>query len=145
MSKASTFAQGVVSMSDRKKCSKCHKSKIIHMDFYMCQGKYRSECKMCTIKKNVKHQKKTKAWRHRFVDNDEKRLYSVEYYANHKEQFAEYRRKFKERYPNYYKEYHQRRKMEKLKKEEARMRRAPIKRGLNTRDNQTLPVKESYD
>jgi len=100
------------------------------MDFYMCQGKYRSECKACTIKKNVKHQKKTKAWKHRYLDNEEKRSYMVEYYAKNKDKFAEYRRKFKERYPNYYKEYNQRRKMEKLQKEEARMQRASPKRGL---------------
>jgi hypothetical protein len=128
--KVFTTAQGVVQMSDTKKCSKCHKSKIIHMDFYMCQGSYRSECKMCTIKKNVAHQKKTKSWRHRFVDSDEKRLYSVDYYAKNKDKFAEYRRKFKERYPNYHKEYNQRRKMEKLEKEEARGKRASPKRGL---------------
>lgn len=122
-------------MSDMKICTRCNKAKIIHMDFYMCQGKYRSECKMCTIKKNVKHQKKTKAWKHRYLDNDEKRSYMVDYYAKNKDKFAEYRRKFKERYPNYYKEYNQRRKMEKLQKEEARIRRAPIKRGLIKSNN----------
>jgi len=76
----------------------------------MCQGKWRSECKACTIRKNVRYQKRTKAWMHRFVDNDEQRSYMVDYYAKNKEKFAEYRRKFKEKYPDYYKEYSRKRK-----------------------------------
>jgi len=82
------------------------------MDFYMCQGKWRSECKRCTITKNVKYQKSSEAWKHRYVDNDEKRSYMLEYYAKNKEKFAEYRRKFKEKYPDYYKNYARRKRDE---------------------------------
>jgi hypothetical protein len=76
----------------------------------MCQGKRRSECKACTIKKNVRYQNEVQAWKHRFVDNDEQRSYMIEYYAKNKAKFAEYRRKFRERNPGYYKEYSRKRK-----------------------------------
>jgi len=104
---------GVNAVSDLKICSKCNKAKIAYMDFYMCQGKWRSECKMCTIKKNVRYQKSVKAWKHRFIDNEEQRSYMVEYYAKNKEKFAGYRKKFKEKYPDYYKEYSRKRKNDK--------------------------------
>lgn len=102
--------------SDLKICSRCNRAKHGEDDFYMCQGKYRSECKACTIKKNVRYQQKTKSWRYRFVDNDEKRPYMADYYANHKKEFAEYRRKFLERNPDYHKEYARKRKALKAKK-----------------------------
>jgi len=105
-----SFVEVSVVSNDLKICSKCNCAKISHMDFYMCQGKWRSECKACTIRKNVRYQKRTKAWMHRFVDNDEQRSYMVDYYAKNKEKFAEYRRKFKEKYPDYYKEYSRKRK-----------------------------------
>lgn len=89
---------------DSKTCSRCKSTKQ-EKDFYLCQGKLRSECKACTIKKNVAYQKQVKTWKHRFVDNDVHRSYMVEYYAKNKEKFAEYRRQFKVRYPEYYKEY----------------------------------------
>lgn len=95
-----------------KICSKCNCAKIAETDFYMCQRKRRSECKACTIKKNVRYQKRTKAWLHRFVDDEEQRSYMVDYYSKNKEKFAEYRRKFKERNPDYYKEYARKRKNE---------------------------------
>jgi hypothetical protein len=99
------FVEEIVAVDDLKICSKCNCAKIASTDFYVCQGKWRSECKACTIRKNVRYQKRVKAWKHRFVDNDEQRSYMVEYYAKNKEKFAEYRRKFKEKYPDYYKEY----------------------------------------
>lgn len=76
----------------------------------MCLGKYRSECKQCTIEKNVNYQKKTQAWKHRFVDEEQTRSYMQEYYATHKKKFEDYRTKFKEKYPNYFKEYSRRKK-----------------------------------
>lgn len=101
-------------MADRnlKICSKCNSAKNSLTDFYFCQGKMRSECKSCTIRKNVRYQKRVKAWLHRFVDDEEQRSYMVDYYAKNKEKFAEYRRKFKEKYPDYYKEYSRKRKNE---------------------------------
>lgn len=98
-----------VAMSEAKKCSICKTSKPLG-DFYLCQGKVRSECKACTSKKNVKHQRKTKVWKRRYVDSDEQKSYMVDYYAKHRERFAEYRRLFKERHPGYYKDYARRRK-----------------------------------
>lgn len=97
-------------VDDLKICSKCNCAKISQTDFYMCQGRWRSECKACTIRKNVRYQKRVKAWKYRFVDNDEKCSYMVDYYAKNKDKFAEYRRKFKERNPDYYREYSRKRK-----------------------------------
>jgi len=92
-------------MSDQMKtCSRCHESKIIHMDFYMCQGIYRSECKRCTIKKNTSYQKRTQPWKYRVVDEDKKQ-YRKEYYAANKEKFAAYRTTFNEKNPEYHKLY----------------------------------------
>lgn len=102
----------IVSNSDLKICSKCNEAKKYPNNFYMCQGRPRSECKSCTISKNVDYQKRVKAWRYRFVDEEETRSYMVDYYSKNKEKFAEYRRKFKERYPEYYKEYTRKRKNE---------------------------------
>ena len=88
-----------------KICSRCNEAKVEKKDFYCCRGFYRSECKKCTIKKNVRYQKVTKPWLNRFVDGDEKRSYMVDYYSKNKAKFAEYRRKFRELYPDYYKDY----------------------------------------
>ncbi|MFI0477761.1 MAG: hypothetical protein ACH349_01360 [Candidatus Rhabdochlamydia sp.] len=96
--------------NDLKICSKCNCAKIADKDFYKCLGKRRSECKACTISKNVLYQKRIKAWKHRFVDNDEQKSYLVDYYAKNKEKFAEYRRKFREKYPEYHKHYSRKRK-----------------------------------
>lgn len=104
--------EDVMSKTDFKICSKCNCAKVSETDFYMCQGKMRSECKACTIKKNVRYQKQTKSWMHRFIDDEQQRSYMVDYYAKNKEKFAEYRRKFKERYPEYHKEYARKRKNE---------------------------------
>jgi hypothetical protein len=114
MAKMASFSVevSVMSKTEFKICSKCNSPKSADTDFYRCQGKMRSECKACTIRKNVHYQKQTKAWLHRFVDDDEQRSYMVDYYSKNKEKFAEYRRKFKERYPDYYKEYTRKRKNE---------------------------------
>ncbi len=100
-------------MDDLKICSKCHQAKIAKMDFYLCAGRWRSECKMCTIKRNVRYQKKVKAWKHRYVDDDTRKLYMRDYYEKHKTKFAQYRAEFRLRYPEYYKEYFRNRKNKK--------------------------------
>lgn len=97
-------------MSEFKICSRCNAAKRSATDFYLCQGKSRSECKSCTIKKNVKYQRKVKAWKNRFVDNDTHRSYMVEYYAKNREKFAAYREKFRKKYPDYHREYARKRK-----------------------------------
>lgn len=103
-------AEGIVVVEEFKICSKCNCAKQSFSDFYMCKGRWRSECKSCTIKKNVLYQKRVKAWKYRFVDNDDQRSYMSEYYANNKEKFAEYRKKFRAKYPDYYKDYSRKRK-----------------------------------
>lgn len=97
-------------MSDLKICSQCHQAKEPMMDFYLCSGRWRSECKMCTIKRNVRYQRKVKAWKHRYVDDDTRRQYMRDYYDKNKEKFARYREEFRSRNPEYYKEYFRKRK-----------------------------------
>ena len=88
-----------------KICSKCNCAKNTETDFYVCKGTRRSECKACTIRINVRHQKRNRSWEGRSVQDDEKRAYMAKYYAEHKEKYAEYRRRFKEKHPDYHKEY----------------------------------------
>lgn len=86
-------------MLNERKCCRCKRFKSFE-DFYFSKGRYRYECKKCTIR-NVcrKQREKRKAFQ------TENRSYMVEYYAANKEKFAEYRRRFKERHPNYFREY----------------------------------------
>lgn len=99
-------------MTMLKICSKCNQAKEMKGNFYLCKGNYRSECKSCTIKRNVRYQRKVQAWKHRYVDNDVQRSYMVEYYRQNKQKFADYRRKFKDKNPDYYREYSRNRKNE---------------------------------
>ena len=92
---------------ESKVCTRCKTEKDADKDFYMCQGKHRSECKACTIRKNAVYQKRNKPWRDRLIDEQEKRAYMTKYYNANKEKFVEYRRKFKEKNPNYFREYQQ--------------------------------------
>lgn len=92
-------------MNRTKTCTRCNKIKELRKDFYVCSGKFRSECKDCTVKRNVRYQREVEAWKYRYGDDESRRAYMREYYANNKEKFAEYRAKFKEKYPEYYKEY----------------------------------------
>ena len=92
-----------------KICSRCNSLKT-EEDFYICRGIVRSECKPCTIKKNVNYQKLKRSWMSRFIDEEEQKSYMLNYYAEHKDKFAEYRRKFKEKYPGYHKDYRRARK-----------------------------------
>ena len=98
------------SKENLKRCSKCHQYKDESKDFYVCLGTIRGECKKCTVKRNVSYQKKNKSWRNRFVDEERQRSYMVDYYAKNKEKFAEYKRKFKEKNPDYFREWHMRKK-----------------------------------
>ena len=115
MIKGSSFFVGehVSEGEEIKICRRCKFKGIKTRDFYTTNGRFRNECKACTVKTNVKYQKKKKVWLHRFVDGDENKSYMVDYYSKNKEKFAEYRRQFKERYPQYYKEYAWKRKNEK--------------------------------
>lgn len=84
-----------------KKCSKCKRFKV-YEDFYFSKGRYRSECKVCTVKM-VSKNKRMK----RKDIKIENRGYRLEYYANNREKFREYRQRFKERHPDYYRVYKQ--------------------------------------
>lgn len=92
-------------MSKLKICSKCHEAKDADNEFYNFKSKYRSECKKCTIKRNVIYQKVNKSWKSRYKDDDTRRAYMREYYNKNKEKYATYRNEFKTRYPLYYREY----------------------------------------
>lgn len=95
-----------------KLCRKCNCVKDKYMDFYMCKGKIRYECKKCTIRRNVIHQRETEAWKHKFADPEKTKAYMIDYYSRNREKFAEYRKKFKEKYPDYYKKYSRKKKKE---------------------------------
>ena len=86
-----------------KVCSRCQERKLLRTDFYMCSGRYRSECKKCSSKFAVIRQRETEAWKTRFATHEERKSYANQYYAKNKDKFAEYRRRFKERHPDYYK------------------------------------------
>lgn len=92
-------------MSEFKTCSQCHVAKELPISFYICAGKFRSECKACTVKKNVQYNKNVRAWRQRYVSDEARKLYMRQYYDKNRAKFAVYRSKFKSRYPNYYREY----------------------------------------
>jgi len=107
-------AQGNV--MNLKICSRCNTAKEPTF-FYTCKGKTRSECKACTIKRNGLYQQKNRSWKNRFVDNDEQKSYMTAYYAAHKDKFAQYRKTFREKHPEYFKLYSRKRKTEGWKKE----------------------------
>lgn len=90
---------------DKKCCTTCFVPKPLD-EFYRCSGILRGECKECVIKKNVAHQQKTKPWRNKKIDKMKKRKYHRDYYEKNKEKFLKYRTDFKQRHPNYYKEYY---------------------------------------
>jgi len=112
-------------MSNFKICTKCHEAKKALEEFYQCLGKYRSECKSCTIKRNVKYQRENKTSKR--YDYASRRLYMRKYYYNNKLKFAQYRAEFKKRYPNYYKQY-----FKKNKKNKNEEQKPLIKTSLTT-------------
>jgi hypothetical protein len=96
---------------EMKRCSRCRKMKNIFEDFYVCKGKHRADCKACTIKRNVKHQNRTQAWKKSFGgDLELRRDYMREYYKNNKERYSVYRERFRKNHPNYHRDYYHSRK-----------------------------------
>lgn len=85
-------------------CAKCSKEKDIS-NYYLCLGKIRTECKECTIKRNMAYQKLRKIQHAKLPSDERRKLYMRKYYSENKEKFAAYRATFREKYPNYYKEY----------------------------------------
>lgn len=93
-------------MSDGKKiCKQCNAKKDPFKDFYSSLGKFRRECKACTIKNNTTYAKNTQAWKKRKVDPQEIREYFRDYYQRNQKKFIEYRQTFKNKHPNYYQTY----------------------------------------
>lgn len=88
-----------------RKCTRCGEIKDQHMDFYLCRNIVRSECKKCTIKRNVKYQKDNNSWKTHHGGDENRRAYMRSYYAKNKEKFSKYRKEFKEKYPDYYHNY----------------------------------------
>lgn len=88
-----------------KRCTVCKVEKKVPKDFYYSKGIIRSACRKCTIRRNLAYQKRTESWKHRFVDEAKQRSYMVDYYARNKDKFVEYRRQFKIRRPNYFRDY----------------------------------------
>jgi len=105
MTKKALSSVAEIAIDNLKICSKCNEAKDKNADYYFIKGNARSDCKKCTIKRNILYQRSVQKWKHRYVDNDTQRSYMVEYYRKNKEKFAAYRRKFKEEYPEYYKNY----------------------------------------
>lgn len=106
-----------------KKCSSCKKEKDMKTEFYFSKGKIRSECKKCTIQRNLTYQRKSKSWKKRCSDYAENREYMLRYYEENKERFAEYRRTFLERHPGYYRAYADRKRGEKYEGDSRHPRR----------------------
>ncbi len=97
-------------MSELKICSQCNKAKEAAIGFYQSGGRYRTECKACTIKRNIRYQRRTEAWKHRYGNDEERREYMRAYYNNNKDKFSKYRSKFRERFPDYYTNYFRKKK-----------------------------------
>lgn len=89
---------------DFKRCTKCRKWKRLDQ-FYMNGPKRRSECKPCTIARNSKYQRRVEAWRYRDVNVEARKLYMRDYYQKHKDKFAGYREKFRNKNPGYQTQY----------------------------------------
>ena len=98
------FAHTVVTMN--KKCTKCGIDKDSETEFYLCSGVYRTECKKCTIAKNVIYQRKKNEQHSGDKDKIYRRKYMREYYAKNKEKFQVYRDKFSKNHPGYYNQYY---------------------------------------
>lgn len=90
-------------------CNKCLQAKESDQ-FYTTRGVPRSECKKCTIRRNVRHQRKIKAWLSKSVDVESRKEYMREYYEKNKEKYVTYRNNFRKKHPYYYVDYFRRKK-----------------------------------
>lgn len=84
---------------NNKQCTACREIKLCD-EFYLLKGKYRSECKKCTIIRNGTYQKKMKSWKNQ---DSKHKIYMKKYYVENKQKFLEYREKFKKNNPDYHK------------------------------------------
>lgn len=91
---------------NRRTCTTCHITKIQELDFYYCNGRYRGDCKQCTIRKNAKYQRDNKTWLSKNIDKDRLREYMKEYRQKNPEKFREYRQRFIDKHPGYFRNYY---------------------------------------
>lgn len=94
----------------KKTCSVCRQLKDEATEFYCYKGNYRGNCKTCHVKKSVIYQRENETWKNKFIDDEHRVHYLRDYYAKNKEKFAEYRRIYKEKHPDYHKDYARKRK-----------------------------------
>lgn len=94
-----------------KRCTKC-KRVCNETEFHVCSGRPLSECKECRRERSRRDQKKYNDTRN--LDPEAYRAYRLGYYHQNKDKFAEYRANFRERHPDYYKNYTKQKKEEQL-------------------------------
>lgn len=108
------FVGEIVRSENEKICTECFQKKSFE-DFYkQANGRPRSKCKKCIIKLNYEYQKRNPISKCSEERGDKYKKYQRQYYLNNKEKFSNYRSRFKERNPDYYRQYVQRLKNEML-------------------------------
>lgn len=95
-------------MTEGKSCTVCGEYKELSF-FYLCGETYRSDCKVCTIRRNTEYSKRTVKQKSP-ESQKAKRAYYRLYYAKNKMKFYAYRKKFLEKNPGYNQQYYQRNK-----------------------------------
>lgn len=95
----------------KKPCTKCGEVKWLgqfSMNFKPGRGiSYRSECILCKRKSEMEgHQRKRKKaiWRKSHEQDSARQAYRRDYYYSHQKEFKEYRRQFRERNPDYFRQ-----------------------------------------
>jgi hypothetical protein len=88
----------------KKTCSKCKQEKDAFTEFYAYKGNLRTECKKCTLKRTQADLKKKLLFaKEEFAAH--RREYMKQYYLDHVEEYRGYRKKFKDKNPDYFKNY----------------------------------------
>lgn len=101
--------------NNSKICKRCHEEKDGLTDFYICKGYVRPVCKKCMCKDGsiyLKKMMKLYPERYKREFTEERREKSLEYYSKHKKKFAKYREAFREKHPDYFRMYAQKRRSE---------------------------------
>lgn len=95
---------------EEKKCSKCGVWKLKLKDFYLNKGFIRPSCKECFKKQTAAYAKKNRALRMELGLNDnyskDRLAYQRAYYHNNRGKYTNYRQKFVQSHPEYYKMYY---------------------------------------
>lgn len=93
-------------------CNKCFEAKESDQ-FYMTRGVPRSECKKCTIRRNIRYQRKLKSWLCKSVDIEGRKEYMRSYYQKNKGKYVLYRKSFRKKHPYYFTDYFRKKKNQK--------------------------------